>query len=82
MTSCISSPGDGAFLLSEEREAKKFNERRGPKTENYPRFCILVKVFEPTAIAKSHFSTNLELRASFEARSIKKTEKRNERLLN
>jgi len=29
MSSCISSPGDGAFLLSEERELKKFDEHVG-----------------------------------------------------
>lgn len=59
MSSCISSPGDGAFLLSEERAAKKFNERFGPKTESYSRFCILVKLFTRAAIAKPHFPTNL-----------------------
>lgn len=67
MSSCISSPGDGAFLLSEERELKRFNGCLGPKSESYCRFSILVKLIALVDIAKPQSSTTLELRVLFES---------------
>lgn len=43
-----------------------------PKSVRYSRFCILVKVFAPMAIAKSYFSSIFKLRASYEtSKSLK-----------
>jgi len=72
----------GFFYWAKKRELKIFNERPGPETEKYSRFCILVKSIAVIAIANPHLFAIFKLRVSFETRSIKKAEKRNERLLN